>query len=186
MDIEFGSEGEFQEMQEERERKLGPITDGATVQIKMVGAYNKSLDRRDRVTGYTPQTTKKDGTPAKAPFFRIQWEVINGEFAGKSGSNFVAVDQGNAFFRQLFKVATGEDLSGGGKFKFEEFSDALVSGIFEVRAGAQRPREGEKAQYSEAKWFLARVGEVERDDAPDPDLEIGGAGADIDDGNVPF
>jgi hypothetical protein len=148
-DIEFQSEEELKK----------PLPEGTIAKVKLRPQYDRDAG------GMLPLGELRTGKSKKGdPFVIIPVEVVDGEHAGEWAGTTLFIRQDDRRFRKAFEVITGIDVTDGGKVNFDDFTEKLKTGIFEVELGPERPRKGsdEPPKYTEIKKWFGRAGE--RDD----------------------
>ena len=117
------------------------------------------------------------------PWMSIPFEVTEGEYKGEWASMMLNLKTTDVRFRRTFEITTGVDVSQGAQVSFNDFTDKLVSGIFEAEIGPEK-RRGEETGYTQCYKLLRRVGERDGQvSASDGDVPAIGAS---DDEDVPF
>lgn len=100
----------------------------------------------------------KSGKSEYGPWMVLPFEVVDGEHKGQWASMMLSVKTSDYKFRNIFEVVTGIDVSQGGKVRFEDFRDKLVSGVFEAELGPE-VRDKKETGYNRVFKLTERVGD---------------------------
>jgi hypothetical protein len=146
----------------EREHKVPPAGTKAVAQVR---------PSKEGVLG-----DFRTGESGFGPWMIVDFEVIEGEYAGTWAGTIISVDPTDRRFRAIFTAATGVDISAGGNVTFKDFKEKLISGVFEVEIGPEKRKNKGTGQYEETGYtavtkILSRL----RDRDPE-ELAAGAAG----------
>lgn len=135
-DIEFVSEDELRK----------PIPQGTVARVQI------RADREGVLGDF------KTGESKFGPWVLLPFEVTEGEHRGSWASMMLSVSGKDRKFRRVFQNVTGVDLSEGGSVSFSDFTEKLVTGVFEAKLGPEK-RQGAETGYTTVVELGERVGE---------------------------
>jgi hypothetical protein len=131
-------------------------SEGAALKHPPVGTVARIQIRTDR--DGNPEELARGSHEDFGPWLSIPFEVGEGEYKGESASMMLNLNVMDVRFRHTFEIATGIDPSQGAQVAFSDFTDKLVSGIFEAEIGPEK-RRGKETGCTSCYKLLRHLGE---------------------------